>query len=57
MDWIIHKRVFLYEVEYDKKEEKFFVGDKEVERIDIIGNVVYISQREKVTMFEGKKYW
>lgn len=50
-----HVRLFLCELEVDS-EKKFYVGDKEVERVDVIGTVVYFSHREYVTTFESKIY-
>lgn len=46
-----HIRLFLCELETE--EEKFYLGDEEVVRVDVIGTVVYISRREKVITFQG----
>lgn len=46
-----HVRVFLCELQVDP-QGKFFAGDKEVSRVDVIGTVVYFSHRERVETFE-----
>lgn len=44
-------KCFLCELQVDS-EKTFYVGDKEIHRVDIIGTVVYLNHRENVTVFE-----
>ncbi|XP_027210789.2 CST complex subunit STN1 [Penaeus vannamei] len=50
MNSTTHVRLFLCELETE--EDKFYLGEEEVARVDIIGTVVYISQRERVITFQ-----
>lgn len=51
MNSTTHVRLFLCELETE--EDKFYLGEEEVARVDIIGTVVYISQRERVITFQS----
>lgn len=48
----VHSKLYLCELEVDKAEEKFYVGDTQVHRVDIIGTIVYLSLRERATIFK-----
>ncbi|XP_063607930.1 CST complex subunit STN1-like [Penaeus indicus] len=50
MNSTTHVRLFLCELETE--EDKFYLGEEEIVRVDIIGTVVYISQRERVITFQ-----
>lgn len=47
-------QIVVCEIQYCADQSKFFVGNHEVTHVNLIGTIVYISNRDKVQILQSK---